>query len=130
MKKTKLADLLFIKFIFINFYYQIERFVIDVANKYDKKGKKLLDVGAGASPYRKYFKNVKYVTQDITQNNKKTIDYVGDLNKGLPMIKNSSFDYILCTQVLEHLTNPHKAFAEFKRILKSKGKVFLTTNFI
>lgn len=121
---------LLIKFCFVNFYYQIEKFVRDIAKKYDKKGKELLDIGAGATPYKKYFKKLKYSTQDIAQNNKRTIDHIGDLNKGLPMIKDSSFDYILSTQVLEHLTNPQRVFEEFNRILKPKGKIFLTTNFI
>lgn len=121
---------LFIKFLFMNFYYQIEKFVILISKKYDKKGKKLLDIGAGNSPYKKYFKKLSYFTQDIKQNQDKTIDYVGNLNKGLNMIKKESFDYILCTQVLEHLKNPQKAFQEFYRILKPKGKVFFTTNFI
>ncbi|MBL7159606.1 methyltransferase domain-containing protein [Candidatus Microgenomates bacterium] len=126
----KTLIILFIKFLFINFYYKIEKFVISISKKYDKKGKKLLDIGAGNSPYKKYFKKLSYFTQDIKQNQNKTIDYIGNLDKGLKMIKKESFDYILCTQVLEHLKNPQKTFQEFYRILKPKGKVFLTTNFI
>jgi len=113
----------------MNFYYQIEKFVMGVVEKYDKKGKKLLDIGAERSPYKKYFKKLKYYSQDIKQNKVKTVDYVGDLNKGLKNIKSESFDYILCTQVLEHLQKPDKAFKEFYRILRSNGKLFLTTNF-
>lgn len=126
--KTSLA--LFTKFIFMNLYYQIDKFVILISKKYDAKGKKLLDIGAGDVPYKKYFKKVTYSTQDIKQNKKNSIDYIGSLDKGLKMIGNASFDYILCTQVLEHLKNPQKAFQEFYRILKPKGKIFLTTNFI
>ena len=121
---------LFVKFLFMNFYYQIEKFVISISKKYDKKGKKLLDIGAENSPYKKYFEKLSYFTQDIKQNQDKSIDYIANLNKGLKMIKKESFDYILCTEVLEHLKNPQKTFQEFYRILKPKGKVFLTTNFI
>lgn len=120
---------LVIKFLFMNFYYQIEKFVISVSRTYDKKGKKLLDIGAQSSPYKKYFRLLNYYSQDLKQNRKKTIDYVGDLNIGLPQIKNNSFDYILCTQVLEHIQKPNVAFKEFNRILKKGGRLFLTTNF-
>ena len=116
------------KFLLMNFYYRIEKFVILVAKEYDKEGKKILDVGAGNSPYKKYFIKINYFTQDIKQN--KNIDYINDLNNGLPTIDNASFDYILCTQVIEHLKEPLKLFQEFYRILKPRGKVFLTTNFI
>lgn len=121
---------LFTKFIFINFYYQIDKFVISVSKKYDEFGKKLLDVGAGQTPYKKYFKKVDYFTQDIQQNKSKSINYISNLDKGLDIINSASFDYILCTQVLEHLKEPQKAFQEFYRILKPGGKVFLTTNFV
>lgn len=116
------------KFLLMNFYYRIEKFVISVAKEYDKEGKKILDVGAGNSPYKKYFNKIDYFAQDVKQN--KNIDYINDLNNGLDAIDNASFDYILCTQVIEHLKEPPKVFQEFYRILKPGGKVFLTTNFI
>lgn len=113
---------LILKFLLMNFYWQIDQFVINLAKKYDQKNKKLLDVGAGECRYRKYFKNLKYKSQDVKQNTNKTIDYVGK-PKG-------KYDYILCTQVLEHVPEPVKIFQEFKRLLKPGGKVFLTTNFV
>lgn len=122
--------MMWLKFLMMNFYYQIERFVIEVAEKYDKKGKKLLDVGAEGSRYKKYFKKVRYYSQDVEQNEVASIDFVGDLNAGLKGVKAASFDYILCTQVLEHLQKPAKVFEEFNRLLKPGGRLFLTTNFL
>jgi len=113
---------LILKFLLMNFYWQIDRFVINLAKKYDQKGKRLLDVGAGECKYKKHFKNLVYKSQDVKQNTYKTIDYVGEV-KG-------KYDYILCTQVLEHLRQPEAAFKDFKRLLKPGGKLFLTTNFI
>lgn len=106
----------------MNFYFQIDWFVIRVAGKYDQKGKRLLDIGAGECRYKKYFKKLAYKSQDIKQNTDKTVDYVGEA-KG-------KYDYILCTQVLEHLKEPELAFKEFKRLLKPGGKIFLSTNFL
>lgn len=110
------------KFLLMNFYFQIDWWVYKLAKKYDQKGKKLLDFGAGECRYKKHFKKLEYKSQDVKQNADKTIDYVGEL-KG-------KYNYILCTQVLEHLTQPELAFGEFKRLLKPGGKLFLSTNFI
>lgn len=108
--------------------FRVERFVDQVSKKYDMENKNILDVGAEERPYKKYFKKLKYFSQDITQNKAGSIDFVGAINNGVPEIKSGSFDYILCTQVLEHIPEPDKAFKEFNRILKPGGKVFLTTH--
>lgn len=113
---------LILKFLLMNFYFQIDWFVIRLARKYDRPGKKLLDVGAGECKYKKHFKKLVYKSQDVKQNTYKTIDYVGEV-KG-------KYDYILCTQVLEHVKKPEEMFQEFKRLLKPGGKLFLSTNFI
>ena len=49
----------FIKFLSMGFYYQTDKFVLSVAQKYDQPNKKLLDIGAGDCPYKKYFKNLE-----------------------------------------------------------------------
>lgn len=118
-----------LKFFLMTFYYKLDRFVMDVATRYDRPGKKLLDIGAETSPYRSYFTQVSYYAHDIKQDKKHSFDYTGDLNKRLST-PSESMDYILCTQVLEHVQKPHKAFEEFNRILKRNGKLFLTTNFL
>lgn len=118
-----------LKYWLMRFYYRIDSFVEEVAKKYDKEGFRLLDVGAGKCPYRNYFKKLKYYSQDRKQNSEKSIDYVGDIEKGIKKIKGGRMDFILCTQVLEHLREPGKVFSEFRRILKKGGKLFLTTNF-
>lgn len=117
---------IFPKIISHNHSYRLKSFVKQVVDKYDKEGKKLLDVGAGGCQYKNYFQKVKYYSQDISNNQKRGIDFVSNI-KSIP-VKSNSFDYILCTQVLEHLKEPHLAFKEFYRILKSGGKVFLTTH--
>ncbi len=108
--------------------FRIQQFVQTISQHYDQENTKMLDVGAENSPYRKYFQKLKYQSQDIKQNKTHTIDIIGDFNEGLPQVKNESFDYILCTQVLEHLREPQKSFQEFNRILKANGKLFLTTH--
>lgn len=121
----------FMPLIFLRYHtYRIEKFLKSIVKDYDKPGKKLLDIGAGELPYKKLFKHVKYYSADLTQNKSNTIDFVGDLNEGILGIKSNHFDYIICTQVLEHIKRPHVVFKEFSRVLKLGGKLFLTTHMV
>ncbi|HBB66164.1 MAG: hypothetical protein A2049_04990 [Elusimicrobia bacterium GWA2_62_23] len=109
-------------------YYRVEEFIKAAALQADAPGKRILDIGSQDAPFRKYFLQAEYRTQDICQNAAGSVDYVGDINEGLPGIPDASFDCIVCTQVLEHLKRPYMGFREFQRILKPGGKLFLTTH--
>jgi SAM-dependent methyltransferase len=111
-------------------YFRIQQFVDYICKKYDYEGKKILDIGAESQPYRSLFPEKSYYSQDIVQNATKNIDFVGDIVKGIPAIKTNDFDYILCTQVLEHIYDPRAAFEEFARVLKPGGRLFLTTHMV
>ena len=50
---------------------------------------------------------------------------IGDLNQSLPY-PDDSFDYLICLDGIEHTENPSNAIREFQRILKQKGKLFLS----
>ncbi len=50
---------------------------------------------------------------------------IGNLNQSLPY-SSASFDVILCIEGIEHLENPFNAVREFSRLLKPKGRVFLS----
>lgn len=97
------------------------------------QGSFILDVGAGSCPYRKYFSHCEYKTQDFASLSPEQlrgregygeIDYLCDATK-IP-VPESSFDAILCTEVLEHVPEPIKVVNEFSRILKPGGKLLLT----
>jgi len=96
------------------------------------RGARVLDAGAGECPYKKYFTNSEYVSQDICYDeienfNFDEVDIRSEIYN-IP-VKNNSFDYILCTDVLEHLKYPAKAFSEFFRILKPSGELWLSVPF-
>lgn len=105
------------------------------------KGKTILDAGAGEQQYKKYCTHLKYTSQDIAQYEPKNLDeglqmpswdfdgldIISDITD-IP-VKNNSFDAILCTEVFEHIINPHKAILEFKRILKKGGLLIITAPF-
>lgn len=107
------------------------------------KGARLLDVGAGELKNRQYCEHLEYVSQDFCQYkgsdgapneglqnttwNTSRIDLVSDITD-IPA-ENSSFDAILCSEVLEHVPEPTHALDEFERLLKPGGVVILTAPF-
>ena len=92
--------------------YRLKSFVKRIANMCPP-GSSLLDVGAGQTQYKKYFSHLNYTAQDSGVGDASwdfsRIDIVSEIYD-IPLPK-ASFDYILCTQVMEHLAHPDKAFA-------------------
>ena len=116
--RTKLAD--------IGRWY-INNFVKKVAISMAPNDS-ILDAGAGEGVYRKLFSHCKYSAIDLAVGdsnwNYENLDYVGPLHK-MP-IEDSTFDAILCTQVLEHLELPRESVCEMYRVLKPSGKLYMT----
>lgn len=88
---------------------------------------KILDIApqdhAGA---RKYFQNAEVKTLDISTDS--SADFIADLcadNSNL--IHDNEFDYVICTEVLEHTLRPWDAVKEIHRITKQFGTVLVTT---
>lgn len=50
----------------------------------------------------------------------------GDLNTPLPYA-DESFEYIACTEVIEHVENPQALLREFHRVLRQDGRLYLST---
>jgi len=90
-------------------------------------GGRVLDVGCGAAGYRDLFPQL--TTLDIAPREGTKVDIIADAHD-LSQIPDSSFDIVLCTEVLEHLHTPSKAIAEFRRVLKPGGRLLLSTRFI
>ena len=89
-----------------------------------RSNEKVLDIGASKNSYKDLFPNK--ISMDIDPENDP--DIIGDAHK-LPFSDNE-FEMILCTEVLEHLTEPHVAIKEMERVLKPEGKIILTTRFM
>lgn len=95
---------------------------MECAARIVKPSDKILDAGAGSCRYKKYFSHAQYESTDKSTYFKH--DFICSLEK-IPT-HNSSYDVIVCTQVLEHVEYPQKVINEFYRILKQEGKLFLT----
>jgi ubiquinone/menaquinone biosynthesis C-methylase UbiE len=105
------------------------------------KGSRILDAGAGELRNRTFCEHLNYVSQDFCQYDGKgdgkalqtgTWDTVGiDIICDITAIPEpeSSFDAILCSEVLEHVPEPVKVLKEFGRLLKQGGMLILTAPF-
>lgn len=89
----------------------------------------VLDAGSGSAPYRELFLHCRYMTADFTEAyDHNWADSPPDLVCDLAAIplEDNSVDAIICTQVLEHVREPQVVLAEFRRLLRPGGKLFLT----
>lgn len=103
------------------------RFLMDAAASLPP-GSRVLDVGSGHAPYRELFDAHTYETTDWegTQYAPTSApDYVAPAD-ALPMAA-ATLDGLVCTQVLEHVSDPAAALAEFFRVLKPGGRLWVST---
>lgn len=110
-----------------SFSYSIEQFALSVSKEIPP-GSRILDAGAGETPFREFFKNCKYVAIDTKWGDSdwdySNLDVIGNLMR-LPF-KEGTFDAVLCTQVLEHVKEPSIVLAELHRVIKAGGVLYLS----
>lgn len=98
-----------------------------VAATYVSQPGLLLDIAPqnhkGARPF--FPDTVTIETLDIDPNSECT--HIGDICQRNQKISDGSYDYIVCTEVLEHTLQPFDAVKEMWRILKPKGILFVST---
>ena len=96
-------------------------------------GNKILDIGSGGGwSVSELSKNGQLFLIDLSQKNLKTIKLdsnaqaaVGDAIQ-LPF-KENCFDYVIISEVLEHINNPAQAILDAFRVLKKGGKIIIST---
>lgn len=105
------------------------------------KGSRILDAGAGTQQYRSLCSELVYVSHDFAKYDGSgdgvglqtghfeygNLDIVSDIT-AIPE-PDSSFDAILCTEVLEHIPSAQLAIKEFARLLRNNGHLILTAPF-
>jgi len=97
---------------------------------------KVIDVGAGRGKYSEMIK--KYAESYLATDNKSSkpqfgksdgnIDIVCDATK-IP-VSDNEFDTVVCTEVLEHVSNPFDLVRELSRILKKDGHLIISSGWI
>lgn len=117
-----------LKMIFGPWTYERKRFIKAFAESIPV-GEKVLDAGAGTCKYKNLFTHAEYKAQDFGAYEGKEhvygkLDYISDIT-AIP-VADGSFNYLMCTEVLEHLPRPDLAIKEFARILPAGGEMILT----
>ena len=85
-----------------------------------------LDIGAGDSPFKNYLNSLKLISIDFTRY--PGINIICDLNDNIP-IASESIDYIIMTNLLEHLYDL-RVINEAYRMLKKGGNLHITVPFL
>jgi SAM-dependent methyltransferase len=90
---------------------------------------RVLDYGAGNSPYRRFISCDSYVTADVGQN------LAGDIERfivpGEPLpIAAGTFDLVLLLDVLEHVLDPAFVLGDIRLLLAPGGRLVISLPFI
>jgi hypothetical protein len=94
------------------------------------KSEAILDVGCGEQPFRSMIEanGGRYVGMDVHQNSTASVEMLSTLEDAAVPARPHSL--ILCTEVLEHVTDIDSAFAGLRRLVASGGAVVVTVPFV
>jgi SAM-dependent methyltransferase len=106
-------------------YLHLSDLLIGISDYTTEDLVKILDYGAGGSPYRSLFPNSAYSRADIVTTDETDFPI---RSNGTIAVKDGAFDMILSTQVLEHCESPSIYLNECFRLLRNGGHLLLTTH--
>ena len=87
----------------------------------------VLDVGCGDQIYRSALRSKTYCGIDVAVSGRSRMHSDALIFDGLNIpFPDSSFDFVLCTEVLEHAEEPEQLLLEMKRVVRSTGLILLT----
>jgi SAM-dependent methyltransferase len=87
---------------------------------------RILDYGCGVVAYRRFFPvEAEYAAADLPGNPHATLLLESDGSVPAP---DGSFDVVMSTQVLEHVTDPALYLSECFRVLRPGGRMLLSTH--
>jgi SAM-dependent methyltransferase len=93
---------------------------------------RMLDIGCGTKPYAVVFADqvTRHIGVDVPycMHGLNAIDGFAP-SHALPFPRDT-FDFVLCTEVLEHVPDPARAWAEIGRVLRPGGVAIVTTPFL
>lgn len=110
----------------------LETIIVELdQNLKSKIGKnKLLNLGGGIGQIKDIYQSIGFdvynLDIDTLFENERNIRFDLNNNQSLPYEKDY-FDYVICSEVIEHLENPWKLFRDVKSILKKDGIFILST---
>jgi SAM-dependent methyltransferase len=106
------------------FYLVLSDLLLALQNLLPTGLTRVLDYGCGGSPYRPLLNGCTYHRADLDGED---LDYQYGLDSRLP-VGDGAYDFVLSTQVLEHVREPAVYLRECYRILRPQGRLLLTTH--
>jgi ubiquinone/menaquinone biosynthesis C-methylase UbiE len=107
------------------------QFIEFAFNKYGKK-KELLDLGCGVKPFKSIYSKYSVSSLGIdvatSPHSKTEVDVIYD-GSHIPF-ENNRFEYVLCTEVMEHVPEPAAFLKEINRVMQPDGVLIMTTPFL
>jgi SAM-dependent methyltransferase len=116
--------------------YYIRKSIFDsIKTNLNNFSGRLLDVGCGKMPYKKYILENSAITEYYGLDIENAIDYRGEKpdftwdGKKMPF-ENNSFDCVFSTEVFEHVPELNITLFEIYRVMKMGGIIFFTTPYL
>jgi len=103
---------------------------LEISKHVQNVGGVIIDLGGGKNPSCERFWSImpeKFIRVDINKNTEP--DIITDLNQPLPFNDNFA-DTVFLFNVIYILESPQKILREINRVLKSGGKLFVTSPFV
>lgn len=97
-----------------------------ILEEHDQPGRRILEIGPGARPKKTHFVWANTVSIDIERWS--IVDIRADVTS-LPF-QEDVFDFVICENVLEHVSEPAEAINEVARVMHEGGHLFLVTPFL
>jgi 2-polyprenyl-3-methyl-5-hydroxy-6-metoxy-1,4-benzoquinol methylase len=116
-----------------NYVYQRHVFAYRSVPMKDITGKMVLEIGCGEGYGMEMLCSEAAYWLAVDKKKPAHIHFSGKLDfrkcilPDLSILEDESFDTIICFQVIEHIGNDHALMQEMKRVLKTGGKLYLTT---
>lgn len=107
---------------------KLRKAMADVISTYDFSNKIVVDMGCDSMPYKMLFEPIagKYIGADIPQN--KSAEIHIDVKSGHVDMGNGIADWVISTQVLEHVETPDGYLREVHRITREDGLLLISTH--
>lgn len=121
------------KFIVAILNTAINKVILEWSNR-RSESRRILDIGCGNQPFRKILEDLsfQYYSIDSRAQTHAVPDYIGSIDSKLPddILNAETFQFVLCTEVLEHVFNWDIAFCNFSRLLADEGRLLITVPFV